>query len=110
MDHTPASQREELLVHGRFLRGLARALVSDPARAEDLVQDTWTAAIEHAPRTGAVPRAWLARVMRRLAIKRGLREGERGAREQESVRGRTAEEPAHPDAIAAEIELTPGTR
>ena len=95
---------EALLVHGRFLRELSRALVPDAERAEDLVQDTWVAALEHPPRHGGAPRAWLAQILRRLAIKKGRRESERGAREEAFARA-AAREAAAPDALAAELEF-----
>lgn len=105
-DPTPsAPRREDLLVHGRFLRGLARALVSDSEGAEDLLQDTWTRALASPPRHGAAPRAWLARVLRRLAIERGRREGERGPRERLAA-AESARESARPEDLAGEIELS----
>jgi hypothetical protein len=36
---------ETLLEHATWLRRLAASLVGDPASADDLVQDTWVAAI-----------------------------------------------------------------
>lgn len=56
---------DELLHHAGWLRGLARSLVHESAAAEDLVQDTWLAALRHPPARD--PRAWLARVARNLA-------------------------------------------
>src|SRR5262245_3958375 len=107
MEPGPGTPRgDELLVHGRFLRSLARALVSDSERADDLVQATWLAALEHPARDARAPLAWLAQILRRLAIKRGLREGERGAREQDSARARGASMEGEPAALAAEIELS----
>jgi RNA polymerase sigma factor (sigma-70 family) len=101
-----APQGDELLVHGRFLRGLARALVTDDERAEDLVQDTWARALESPARHGAAPRAWLAQILRRVARTKGQREGERGSREDVAARERPAEDARDPGAILAEIELS----
>jgi DNA-directed RNA polymerase specialized sigma24 family protein len=67
---------EELLAKQAFLRRLALSLVRDRARAEDLVQDTWTAWVEHGSPGGggiATPRAWLARVLRNRVFNRAPR-------------------------------------
>ncbi len=47
------------------LRRLARALVDDTALADDLVQDTWLAAVRSPPELDRPIRPWLARVLRR---------------------------------------------
>ncbi|HEX6886164.1 MAG TPA: RNA polymerase sigma factor, partial [Planctomycetota bacterium] len=70
---------EELLSHAGWLRGLARSLVHEPAAAEDLVQDTWLAALRQPP--GREPRAWLARVARNLAHNARRGAGRRTTRE-----------------------------
>jgi RNA polymerase sigma-70 factor (ECF subfamily) len=57
---------EELLAQSSWLRRLARRLVAGEDAAEDLVQETWLAALRHPPADGAA-RPWLARVARRLA-------------------------------------------
>lgn len=101
----PVPGAEELWVHGRFLRAVARGLVADEQRADDLVQDTWAVALEHPPRHGAAPRAWLARILRRLAIRRGTREIERGPVERAAALARPAAESRAPDALLAELEL-----
>ena len=41
---------ESLLEHAAFVRRLARVLVLDDARAEDVLQQTWLNALEHPPR------------------------------------------------------------
>ena len=41
---------EVLLRHRPFVRALARRLVRDDARAEDVVQDTYVAALKNPPR------------------------------------------------------------
>ena len=40
---------EHLLRHGPFLRGLAQALLRDSARADDVVQEAYLAALRGAP-------------------------------------------------------------
>jgi RNA polymerase sigma factor (sigma-70 family) len=64
-----------LLRHSDWLTALARRLVA-PGMAEDLVQDTWLAALRNPPYGVRSPRAWLSRVARRLAR---LRYDSRGA-------------------------------
>ena len=50
MPDVPTS--EELLAHLGFVRRLARALMGDEARADDLAQDTFVAALRTPPRAG----------------------------------------------------------
>jgi RNA polymerase sigma factor (sigma-70 family) len=61
---------EELLAHADWLRRLAGRLVG-PGEGEDLVQETWTAALRSPPRGDAEQAGpWLARVVRNLASNR----------------------------------------
>lgn len=66
MPNDPATL-EELLRHANFVRGLAKQLVADASSADDLVQDTFLAAV----RVGVVPgpgiRTWLATTLKRTA-------------------------------------------
>ena len=57
---------EHLCAEQHFLRRLALALARDEASAQDLVQQTMVTAWQRSP-TDRPSRAWLARVMRRLA-------------------------------------------
>ncbi len=59
---------EALLAHSSFLKSLSRALVSDCDTADDLVQETWVAALRRPPRDMSTARAWLGRVLRNAAI------------------------------------------
>jgi RNA polymerase sigma-70 factor (ECF subfamily) len=92
---------EELLAHAGWLRALARSLVADPATADDLVQDTWVAALRHPPDRDRPLRPWLARVVQNLASNR--RRGETRRSERETIE-RPAGEAISPDKIAAEVE------
>ncbi len=75
-----------LLDHGRFLRGLARALLHDRDAADDVVQGTYTAALTRGPGPGWSLPQWLAGVARNLA-RRSLRERtRRNARESAAAR------------------------
>ena len=72
---------EELVSHYGWLTTLARRLVRDESAADDLVQDTWIAALRRPPSEGPL-RPWLARV-----LTNAWRMSERGSR-----RRRTREE------------------
>lgn len=71
----PAVRIEELLCHSDWLFRLARSLVGDDGRAEDLVQDTYLAAMRTPPREAISLRGWLATVARRLWIADAQRSG-----------------------------------
>jgi len=85
---------EELLNEAGWLRQLAASLVGDRAQAEDLVQDTWVAALRRPPGEGE-PRPWLARVLRNRARNAGRDRARREARE-----GFVREERVAPDSAA----------
>ncbi|MFK5956649.1 MAG: sigma-70 family RNA polymerase sigma factor [Planctomycetota bacterium] len=73
---------EALLEHGGWVRALAASLVSDRATADDLEQKTWLAAVEHPPKHGANPRAWLGSVVRNVAGMHWREQKSRRRREQ----------------------------
>jgi RNA polymerase sigma-70 factor (ECF subfamily) len=84
---SPAIDPELLLREHAWLRRLAYSLAADPGSADDLVQDTWVAALEHPPRTSADGvRAWLASVARNLARGRRRRGANAKARERSAAR------------------------
>ncbi|MBN1419749.1 MAG: sigma-70 family RNA polymerase sigma factor [Planctomycetes bacterium] len=58
---------ERLLEQTGWMRSLARTLVADEARADDIVQDTLLAAVERPPDANRSFGAWLARVLRNRA-------------------------------------------
>jgi RNA polymerase sigma-70 factor (ECF subfamily) len=78
----PAATIEELLAHGRWVRRLARSLVADPNVADDLEQQTWTAALARPPAERGNLRGWLARVLRHRLLDHRRGERRRAAREQ----------------------------
>ena len=55
--------------HAEGLRRLARSLVGDAAAADDIVQDTFVAALHHGPADGVPVGAWLVRVVRNLSAR-----------------------------------------
>ena len=65
---TPEARRTEaLLEHADWIRRLARALVRDPGRAEDVAQQAMVAAWKHAPLDERGLRGWLTQVVRNFA-------------------------------------------
>jgi len=92
---------EELLREARWLGALARRLVADPNLADDLVQDTWSAALRAPPERSRALRPWLASVARN-ALRQRLRSESRRAR-REAERG--GESPAaDPVELAGKLE------
>lgn len=90
---------QTLLEHRDFLRALARKLVFDEHRADDVVQQTWLAALQGAPPSkgradggGGPLRSWLARVVKNLAVNVLEREGQRPARESLAARPEAIDE------------------
>lgn len=75
-----------LLEHAEFLERLARSLVDDPSAADDLVQDTWLAALRRPPSAPETARPWLARTLKNLRISRWRQGHARQAREQVRAR------------------------
>lgn len=86
MTPEPTHELEALLAHAGWMRGLARGLARDPGAADDAVQDTWLAALEHAPPAGAPVRAWLATVVRNFALQRRRADARRVRREELGAR------------------------
>ncbi len=77
-----------LLEQARWVRALVRGLIRDEALAEDVVQETWVAALERRPagdQAGGL-RAWLAAVARNLALRSRRRALVRAAVERAGAR------------------------
>src|SRR5690348_10304935 len=74
---------EDLLAHAAWVRRLAGALVGDAHVADDVVQDTWLAALRHPPAADRPVRPWLARVVANVASNR--RRGDRRRADHEST-------------------------
>jgi RNA polymerase sigma-70 factor (ECF subfamily) len=79
-----------LLEHTAWLRRLAMSLVRDAAAADDLVQDTWVAALRQPPNSDRPLRPWLRRVIENAARFRWRGDKNRAAREERAVVGVTA--------------------
>jgi len=72
---------EALLAHTGWVRGLARRLVIDPNRADDVAQQAWLEALEKPPAHARNLPAWLGRVVKNSARQLGRRDARRSRRE-----------------------------
>lgn len=93
----------EIMAHQGFLRALARGLVGAGADADDLVQRTYLRVLERAPARPLHLRAWLQRVVFRLA-RDERRAGERRLARDAAASG-TGREAAPADALVQRMEL-----
>src|SRR5690242_793087 len=93
---------EQLMAEMAWVRQLARALVRDPALADDVAQDAWIVAAEKAPDEDRPLRPWLARVVMTLARTRRRGELRRGIREQAADDDRAV---PSPDELVERVEL-----
>jgi RNA polymerase sigma-70 factor (ECF subfamily) len=96
----PFLDPELILANQGFLQRLARGIVGDDSAADDVVQQTWLAAIERPPRSRASMRGWLARVVRNTATNRARSEVRRADHER-----RFASEEAHNADDSMELRL-----
>ena len=76
-----ADELEKLMSELTWLKRLASALVRDESDANDLVQETWLVAAEHAPTDGRPLKPWLSRVALNLVRMRSRASRRRHARE-----------------------------
>ncbi len=53
-----------VLEHLDWVRGLARSLVRDASRADDITQEAWLAVLRRPASAGVASKGWLARVVR----------------------------------------------
>lgn len=80
-----------LLQHEPFVRAVVRGLLSDEDRVQDVVQETWLAALCRPPRQQGSLRGWLARVASNLARDSHRATSRRRRREQEVARAERIE-------------------
>src|SRR5664279_3035506 len=90
---------DELMTEMGWVRRLARSLVG-PEAADDIAQDAYLVASEHAPEDGRPLRPWLHRVVTNLARMRHRSATRRTAREQ----GIVASAVATPDELVERVE------
>ena len=77
---------QRLLAHEGFLRELAARLVADPGTADDVVQETWLAAMRRPPTSGGSARGWLGAVARNAARMSWRTQERRARRERAAAR------------------------
>ena len=77
---------QALLAHSGWVRDLARALVFDPNRVDDVVQETWLAAISQSRDDVRNPRAWLGGIARNVVRETNRSDSRRRGREGRVVR------------------------
>src|SRR5688572_16135271 len=97
---TQKSAPVDLLAHAAWLRRLALRLVRDAGVADDVLQDTWVAALRHPPDRTRPPRQWLAAVARNVVRMRARGAARQGARDEEG-RSRLEAAVPTPDALLA---------
>ena len=102
---TVPSDLEHLLTHSDWLTRLARRLVADSATADDLVQETWVAALRRPPDPDRPARPWLSSVVRRLAAMRTRRQGVRSG-----DRPKAGDPAPATDEVVARVEHVPARR
>ncbi len=73
---------DDLLAHQGWLRKLARTLAVDELGADDLLQETWLAALRRPPKRAGNLRAWLAQTMRNRAVSSYRADSRRRRREE----------------------------
>jgi RNA polymerase sigma-70 factor (ECF subfamily) len=100
----PGADVESLLTHADWLRALATFLLQNPSEADDMVQETFVAALRSPPDPARAPRPWLGQVLRNL-VRMGARgAARRRAREREALAMPPAEQrPA--DAVLERMQL-----
>jgi DNA-directed RNA polymerase specialized sigma24 family protein len=86
MSSSPTPDPALLLRHATFVRALARRLASDESSADDLVQDTWLAALERPNAHVRSPERWLRGVIANLWRERRRSNDRRREREERTAR------------------------
>jgi RNA polymerase sigma-70 factor (ECF subfamily) len=91
MDPHARIETADLLQHAGFLRRIARGLLGDEFRAEDVVQDVYATALERPPARRSFVRAWLGALARNRALNLGREERARSERERRAAKAETAD-------------------
>jgi len=89
-DSPPSFPAERLQAQAAWMRRLVRPLVRDDPAADDVVQDTWLAALRHPPVQAGRMRAWLRKVAVRRAWEVRRSEKRRSQREERATAGEDA--------------------
>ena len=77
---------QALVQHREYLRAIARSIVLDEHDADDVVQQSWVAALTSGPSAAAAMKWWLGRVTANFAKKSVAREREQRVREEDAAR------------------------
>ncbi|MFT7486001.1 MAG: RNA polymerase sigma-70 factor (ECF subfamily) [Candidatus Paceibacteria bacterium] len=85
MDHH-SEQAQRLFADTQWLQRVARQMVNNPTAADDLVQDTWLAALRYRGKAILNRRAWLRSLLSNLLVSQRRGETARLAREAEVAR------------------------
>ena len=102
---------DEPLEHTDWVRAIAQRLVHDESVVDDLVQQTWLAALESPPQRSTI-RGWLRRVVTNFARKRARDNARRERRELEMFQATAVasevvqEVNAHQEMVAAVLRLS----
>ena len=102
MTEFPLPPAESLLDHAGFVRYMARATLHGDGDVDDVVQDTWLAALQSAPRNPGALKAWLGGIARRQAASRVRRDASTRRREGAVARPDCAPSAAE---MAARVEI-----
>ena len=103
MDEARPISPKLLQENALWMRRLARSLMGDPVRADDIVQQAFTVALERPPRTADSLRGWLQTVVKHLAFRSRREDARRERRERGAARPEaTATSPAR---LAEQLEL-----
>ncbi len=94
---------EALFRHTDWMRALARSLVADEDRADDVIQDAWLAAMRMPPTRRATAGAWLKKVLRNFAYRFNQQEHVR--RRHELAAGRRVKAVPTPEQVLQRAEL-----
>ncbi len=92
----------ELLAHAEWVKRIATALVGSSGEADDLVQETWVAALRRPPAADRPLRPWLARVLRNFSFRARRSNARRAHTEREAARHEAL---PSGDAVAERLEL-----
>jgi len=77
---------DQLLAHEAFVRRVAARLLRDASRVDDVVQQTWLAALRRRPDASVGLGGWLARVARNFALESRRGDARREDRERRAAR------------------------
>ncbi len=83
-----------LLAHEPFVKAVVRGLLVDDGQVQDVVQETWIAALRRPPRSVASLRSWLSSVARSKAMSLRRSSQRRAARERACARPEAVESAA----------------